>query len=736
MPCGFVHHDTSDITEGVDEPRWRLCEEMLLRLQLERQALQKRCAEWLHQLERVQREQLEEQRRLVLSKGQSPSQKPRSQKQKVVEVPQEAWQPTQKQGQRPQLSRQSSQLLLPLQHMPRPQLPAGQPRTIEQLTYEEYQSDDSPQRVSSITDHDWAPPGGVHPDEEDSEEERRDDDVKPSKLKRCFTQAWDEPSCPASPVSPYHPDVVHHATGASDTSIVSRYYMKRSLTHYELQGGRGRQSAKLKQKLNAANNVVAWSFSEAQPLWQRIFIRLGLSGDIEDRTSRMSKMADELSTAKAAAQSRRLYKILHSTALQTMFNAAILCNAIWIGFTAQQSLDDNMHGRAVNSTLAIIDLVFCCWFALELCLRLAAERSLFIFGPDVRWNILDSLLVISSIVDLGVNGMEGGAVSNMTTARILRIVRFIRLFRMAHAVRECTSFRVVVLGILESMMSLYWCFIIVGFIIYMYAVFFMHGVTEYFRSVGGMREDDISLQLQFYWGSMRKSMITLFMVISGGVDWVDAMKPLGEIHWFYEQVFLFYIFFMFFAVLNVVIGTFVATTSEIQSKDRETVVKNELNRFESYAKKIKEFFHEADTDKSGRLTWEEFEAYLRNNRVKAYFQALELDVSQAHALFKILDTDGTDDVGVDEFVEGCMRLKNQAKSLDIKLLMYQNELVFSRLKTFMEFANESFANIERKVTSMQLQRSQSGTRKKLETDPSPQSESGRSSHGQLSRSMP
>merc|ERR1712012_1185248 len=107
--------------------------------------------------------------------------------------------------------------------------------------------------------------------------------------------------------------------------------------------------------------------------------------------------------------------------------------------------------------------------------------------------------------------------------------------------------------------------------------------------------------------------------------------------------------------------------------------------------------HEADLDRSGMLSWLEFERHLENDQVKAYFQALELDVTQARALFKVLDVNGNDSVGLDEFVGGCMRLKNQAKSLDIKLLMYQNENSFTKLKQAMECASESIRSLERRV---------------------------------------
>merc|ERR1719223_657271 len=106
------------------------------------------------------------------------------------------------------------------------------------------------------------------------------------------------------------------------------------------------------------------------------------------------------------------------------------------------------------------------------------------------------------------------------------------------------------------------------------------------------------------------------------------MTPLGEIHWIYRQGFVFYIFFMVFGVLNVVIGAIVARTGEIASRDREHLVRTQTHELNAYFHKVKTFFKEADQDKSGMLSLDEFRHTLTNSEVQAYFSALELDVSQ------------------------------------------------------------------------------------------------------------
>lgn len=66
-------------------------------------------------------------------------------------------------------------------------------------------------------------------------------------------------------------------------------------------------------------------------------------------------------------------------------------------------------------------------------------------------------------------------------------------------------------------------------------------------------------------------------------------------------------------------------------------------------------------------------------KVRAYFQALDLDVSQAHEVFDLLDVGGTGYVTVNEFVDGILRLRGQARSIDVNKVMFMCERAFAQL---------------------------------------------------------
>ena len=87
--------------------------------------------------------------------------------------------------------------------------------------------------------------------------------------------------------------------------------------------------------------------------------------------------------------------------------------------------------------------------------------------------------------------------------------------------------------------------------------------------------------------------------------------------------------------------------------------------------RLKQIFLDSDDDKSGNLSWSEFEEHLGDRRVSAYMASLDLQVSELRVVFEILDTERIGTVTIDDFVWGCMRLRGPAKSVDVCTLLYE-----------------------------------------------------------------
>jgi hypothetical protein len=196
---------------------------------------------------------------------------------------------------------------------------------------------------------------------------------------------------------------------------------------------------------------------------------------------------------------------------------------------------------------------------------------------------------------------------------------------------------------------------------------------------------------------MFTSLLTLFQAISGGIDWQTAMATLQRLDGGngYALLFCFYIFFMVLGVLNVVTGAFVDSFAVVSQRDRDVVVQDEMNRNRKYIEDMRSIFEGADTDGSGTLTMEEFEKHLVDERVKAFFATLDLPVSQVVQLFTLLDADGTDEICIGEFVTGCLRLKGDAKAIDVNMLLYQNEYMLHKVNDMHASICKHFSQLNR-----------------------------------------
>jgi len=71
-----------------------------------------------------------------------------------------------------------------------------------------------------------------------------------------------------------------------------------------------------------------------------------------------------------------------------------------------------------------------------------------------------------------------------------------------------------------------------------------------------------------------------------------------------------------------------------------------------------------------------FEEGIQSPAVIEYFETLGLDVWDAWSFFKLLDLDAGGSVEIEEFFKGCLRLRGQARGVDLgKLLHDQRWLI-------------------------------------------------------------
>merc|ERR1712232_357776 len=115
--------------------------------------------------------------------------------------------------------------------------------------------------------------------------------------------------------------------------------------------------------------------------------------------------------------------------------------------------------------------------------------------------------------------------------------------------------------------------------------------------------------------------------------------------------------------MNVIMGIFMENATQITQLNRDMQVQEVIEQEKKIEDGLRKIFEDLDDDKSGTLSWEEFESNLENDRIRGYLATLGIEVWKAKSLFKMVDIDDTNNVPIDDFTQGCMRLKGTARSI-------------------------------------------------------------------------
>eukprot|EP00929_Paragymnodinium_shiwhaense_P074714 TRINITY_DN38242_c0_g2_i1.p1 TRINITY_DN38242_c0_g2~~TRINITY_DN38242_c0_g2_i1.p1 ORF type:complete len:674 (+),score=102.42 TRINITY_DN38242_c0_g2_i1:97-2118(+) len=370
---------------------------------------------------------------------------------------------------------------------------------------------------------------------------------------------------------------------------------------------------------------------------------------------------------------RQLKRRVRSCGFETFFAIAIILNAGVMGIEAEAAL----RGRGDAKIWSTISYVFTAMFVLEFTLRVLTNSRFFcVFqDSDAAWNYFDLSMVVFSVLELVMTTLhtEGDvSLRNLRLFRLVRITRLVRVLRIARLVRFIRALRTLIQSILVTLKQVFWAYFLLMTILYSFALIFAQAVCSYMAHHNV--QVDLDEPLGEYWGTVPRCLFTLFMSISGGVSWHVAVRPLSVMHWGWVMVFVLYILFVTFAVLNVITGVFCESAIESARLDSVLVQHQFIENRELFIHKVKELFGCLDKDGSGTISYHEMEDHLTSEQAVQLFAMLDLQISEVWELFKLLDTDGTSTIDIDEFVIGCMRLRGGAKALDMAKLSYEQKL--------------------------------------------------------------
>jgi len=151
----------------------------------------------------------------------------------------------------------------------------------------------------------------------------------------------------------------------------------------------------------------------------------------------------------------------------------IMANAIFMGVQVEHS------GKSL--TIEAFQVVFCFCFALELVLRVIADRRRF-FSNDLLWNLFDCTIVIGSIIELIMTAVSSGdGPSNFLVWRCMRFLRFLRVARMLR-IKAFRELRLMIQSIMCCMKPLTWTVSLLALVLYIVAIVFAQATRDAMRN--------------------------------------------------------------------------------------------------------------------------------------------------------------------------------------------------------------------------------------------------------------
>merc|ERR1719482_1172123 len=148
--------------------------------------------------------------------------------------------------------------------------------------------------------------------------------------------------------------------------------------------------------------------------------------------------------------------------------------------------------------------------------------------------------------------------------------------------------------------------------------------------------DDVVLEDWF--GSVGKSMLGFFQIMTTE-GWADIARHLFDKDMSLVFIIILYMTITTFAFMNVVVAVVVEKTLDV--------------------------FRAADVDGDGFLTKEEFLEAMRVPSVLRRLHEVDINVADVEGLFDILDHDESGELTPEEFIDGCVRARGEARNKEV-----------------------------------------------------------------------
>lgn len=414
---------------------------------------------------------------------------------------------------------------------------------------------------------------------------------------------------------------------------------------------------------------------------------------------RKSQLLAEESRKRVAENQTLPQKIISSGWYESLSGGLILLNCGFVAWQTQsKALEDESNvENSIELSIKepvlfnVIQGVFAIVFAIDLGVRIWADKMCFLScrNREILWNVLDSLVVAFDLFSLFLEvWVQFGLL------RMMRVIRIVRVIKIIRVMKSFAELRMLMYSIISCIKSLVWVIAVLALMLGLFAVLFTSATGSELDSLEKRRDPRNALLVKTF-GTLDRSVVELYMAMTGGTDWVVQYEAVFSLPVIYHGMFLIYITFSIYALANVITSIFLENARRSSKTDREHVIQEELQSRTQYMRDIEMIFAEMDVDGNGLISRQEFEDTMGDERVVAYFRSMKLDAREAEQVFNLLDYDDSGEVSYEEFVDGCWKLQGEARSLDMKMVQLEVAALSRAVRGVQQSMDQSHGKMRR-----------------------------------------
>jgi hypothetical protein len=367
-------------------------------------------------------------------------------------------------------------------------------------------------------------------------------------------------------------------------------------------------------------------------------------------------------------------KMVQGSRFKIVSASVITLNFIFIVVQTDYKMNMTMDFRATNKkeeehiSVTIVGYAFNIFYLFELIANITAYGKVYFLGDDVGWNLFDTCIVTVAMVEVTVK-VAGFKFVNTSFLRIIRFLRISRVLRMFSAMRMLKEIKIMVDTLSGSFSLFFYCSLLFILYLSLFAIFFVQGATAFLEEGKSVPEETLD-HVKNHWASVAKAMRSLFMALTGGLDWNEYYDVIAQLGAIYNCLYLIFMLFSYIAFTNVMTSVFCEkamrlarpTTQELTAarQDKEVLGAKELLHL------LRAMMEDNDSNK---ISAADFDRFMEHPEVETYFELRGLCSSSAHRFFRLLcEVHQTEEVDFNTFVSACVKLDSGASSIDVNCL--------------------------------------------------------------------